>query len=172
MRAKSIVLLMTLSSAALSLRSGQAHAQGAVADIRANWRTIHGYIRQSAVDVPEDKYSWKPTPEVRSFAEQFAHVASNEIAYCAIALGQTPPATDAVKATTKAALLAGLDKAAQDCEKAYAQTDAVAAGMTTMYGQQRSRLRALIVNATHDAEHYGNLITYLRLNKIVPPSSR
>jgi uncharacterized damage-inducible protein DinB len=164
MRCKSLVLLVALSSAA--------GAQGAVADVRANWRTIHGYIRQSAVDVPEDKYSWKPTPEVRSFAEQFAHVASNEIAYCAIALGQAPPAEDAVKPGTKAAVLAGLDKAAQDCEKAYAQTDAAAAAMTTMYGQQRSRFRALIVNATHDGEHYGNLITYLRLNKMVPPSSR
>ena len=44
--------------------------------------------------------------------------------------------------------------------------------MTTMYGNQRSRMRALIVNATHDAEHYGKLVTYFRLNKIVPPSSR
>jgi uncharacterized damage-inducible protein DinB len=164
MRMMTLLLLTALSSVA--------GAQGLVADVRANWRTIHNYIVQSARDVPEDKYGWKPTPEVRSFAEQFAHIASNEIAYCAIALGQTPPATDAVKPGTKAATLAGLDKAGQECEKAYAQTDAAAAGITTMYGNQRSRFRALIVNATHDGEHYGNLITYLRMNKIVPPSSR
>jgi hypothetical protein len=164
MRLKSLFLLTALSSAA--------GAQGAVADLRANWRTIHNYIVQSARDVPEDKYGWKPTPEVRSFAEQFAHVASNEIAYCAIALGQTPPAEDAIKVGTKAALISGLEKAGQDCDKAYAQTDDAAAAMTTMYGNQRSRFRALIVNATHDGEHYGNLITYLRMNKIVPPSSR
>lgn len=163
MRLKILVLLAALSSVA--------SAQGAVADVRANWRTLHNYIRQSAELVPDDKYSWKPTPEVRSFAEQFAHVASNEISYCAIALGQTP-VEDTVKPGNKAATLAGLDKAAQECEKAYAQTDAAAAAMTTMYGQQRSRFRALIVNATHDGEHYGNLITYLRMNKIVPPSSR
>jgi uncharacterized damage-inducible protein DinB len=164
MRAKTLFLLTVFSSGA--------GAQGLVADVRANWRTIHNYIVQSAKDVPEDKYNWKPTPEVRSFGEQFAHVASNEIAYCAIALGQTPPAEDAVKPGTKAAMLAGLDKAALECEKAYGQTDTAAAGMTTMYGNQRSRFRALIVNATHDGEHYGNLITYLRMNKIVPPSSR
>lgn len=164
MRFKTLLFLTVLSS--------RAGAQGLVADVRANWRTIHNYIVQSARDVPDDKYSWKPTPEVRSFAEQFAHVASNEIAYCAIALGQTPPAEDAIKPGAKAAMIAGLDKAAQDCEKAYAQTDAAAAGMTTMYGSQRTRFRALVVNATHDGEHYGNLITYLRLNKIVPPSSR
>jgi hypothetical protein len=163
MRVTTFVLLLALSSAA--------GAQGAVADVRANWRTIHNYIRQSAELVPEDKYSWKPTPEVRSFAEQFAHVASNEISYCAIALGQNPE-EDTIKPGPRAAMLAGLDKAMQECEKAYGQTDAAAAGMVAMYGNQRSRLRALIVNATHDAEHYGNLVTYLRLNKIVPPSSR
>ena len=163
MRLKLCVLLVAFSSAA--------SAQGAVADVRANWRTLHNYIKQSAELLPEDKYNWKPTPEVRSFAEQFAHVASNEISYCQIALGQAP-VEDTIKPGSKAAMLAGLDKAMADCEKAYAQTDAQAAAMTTMYGNQRSRMRALIVNATHDAEHYGNLVTYLRLNKIVPPSSR
>lgn len=163
MRLKLCVLLVAFSSAA--------SAQGAVADVRANWRTLHNYVKQSAELVPEDKYNWKPTPEVRSFAEQFAHVASNEISYCQIALGQAP-VEDTIKPGSKAAMLAGLDKAMTECEKAYGQTDAQAAAMTTMYGNQRSRLRALIVNATHDAEHYGNLVTYLRLNKIVPPSSR
>jgi hypothetical protein len=163
MRVKTLFLLSALASTP--------GAQGAVADVRANFRTLHNYIRQSAELVPEDKYSWKPTPEVRSFAEQFAHVASNEISYCQIALGQAP-VEDTVKPGNKTATLAGLDKALAECEKAYAQSDAAAAAMTTMYGNQRSRLRALIVNATHDAEHYGNLVTYLRLNKIVPPSSR
>jgi hypothetical protein len=41
-----------------------------------------------------------------------------------------------------------------------------------MFGQERTRLYALMVNATHDAEHYGNLITYLRMNGMVPPSSK
>src|SRR3954468_21249603 len=135
MRIESFVLLVALSSAA--------GAQGAVADVKANWRTIHTYIRQSAELVPEDKYGWKPTPEVRSFTEQFAHVASNEISYCAIALGQTP-VEDTVKPTTKAATIAALDKSLAACEKAYAQTDAAAAGMIDLYGTQRSRLRALI----------------------------
>ena len=39
-------------------------------------------------------------------------------------------------------------------------------------GQERTRLYALGLNATHDAEHYGNIVTYLRINGIVPPSSR
>jgi hypothetical protein len=54
MRFKSAWMLVALSSVAPALRSGQASAQGAVADVRANWRTIHNYIRQSAELVPED----------------------------------------------------------------------------------------------------------------------
>jgi uncharacterized damage-inducible protein DinB len=164
MRLKTLFLLTAVASSA--------SAQGAVSAAKAQWRSMHDYIRQSAVDVPESKYAWKPTPEVRSVAEQFMHVANNESAYCAMALGQTRSADEKVTATTKATLIAALDKAAQDCDKAYSQTDAAATAKTTVYGQQQSRLFALILNATHDAEHYGNLVTYLRLNKIVPPSSR
>jgi uncharacterized damage-inducible protein DinB len=164
MRFKAFFLLLTVSSIA--------GAQGAVADAKAHWMNIHNFIRQSAVDVPDDKYNWKPTPEVRSFAEQFAHVAGAESMFCAMALGEKPPAEDAVKATTKAALIAALDKSAKDCERAYAQTDAAAMGKIDVFNQQQTRLYALIMNATHDGEHYGNLITYLRMNKIVPPSSR
>lgn len=158
-------------AAAVALPSS-AVAQGAVADARAHWRTISGYILQSAMDVPESKYSWKPSPDVRSFGEQFAHVAGAQSMFCAMALGQKPPAEDAVKATSKDALIEALKKSNADCEKAYAQTDAAAAAKIDVFGQQQSRLYALMMNATHDGEHYGNLITYLRMNGIVPPSSR
>src|SRR5690242_18678729 len=109
MRIKSLALLVALSSAGPSLRSGQASAQGAVADVRATFMTQPNYVRQSAELVPEDKYGWKPTPDVRSFAELFAHVASNEISYCQIALGQAP-VEDTVQPGTKAAMLAAFDK--------------------------------------------------------------
>lgn len=164
MRLKTLFLLTALAAPAA--------AQGAVADAKAHWLTLHNYILQSARDVPDDKFAWKPTPEVRSFGEMFAHVAGAESMFCAMALGTTPPAEDAVKATTKAALIASLEKSKTDCDKAYAITDAAATGKIDVFGQQRTKLYALIMNATHDGEHYGNLITYLRMNKIVPPSSR
>ena len=44
--------------------------------------------------------------------------------------------------------------------------------MVDLFGQQQSKLFALMMNASHDSEHYGNLVTYMRINKIVPPSSR
>jgi hypothetical protein len=51
-------------------------------------------------------------------------------------------------------------------------SDAQAQGMTKVFGEDATKLRALIGNASHDAEHYGNIVTYLRMNKMVPPSSQ
>jgi uncharacterized damage-inducible protein DinB len=166
MRLKTFVLLTVVGSSPLAAQSS------AVADIRAQWRNQSGWILQSAQDVPEDKYSWRPTPEVRSFGEMFAHVAGAQSMFCAMATGAKPPAEDAVTTKTKAGLIDALKKSNADCEKAYAQSDASVAAKTDVFGEQQTKLYALMMNAVHDAEHYGNLITYLRMNKIVPPSSR
>ena len=58
------------------------------------------------------------------------------------------------------------------CAKAYAQTDAASAATVDLFGAPHSRLFTLLENATHDNEHYGNLVTYLRMNNLVPPSSK
>lgn len=130
------------------------------------------YVLQSAMDVPEDKYAFKPTPEVRSFAELFAHVAGAQSMFCAIALGEKAPAEDAVTATTKADLIAAIKQSNTNCERAYAQGDAAVGASVGMFGEQHSRLYVLVMNATHDAEHYGSLVTYMRMNGMVPPSSK
>ena len=144
----------------------------AVADIRAHWKTLSGYVLQSAIDVPEEKYSYKPTPDVRSFGELFAHVAGSQSMFCAMALGEKAPAEDAVTAKTKSELIEALKQSDRNCERAYGQPDAAAGGQVDVFGEQHSRLYTLMMNATHDGEHYGNLITYLRMNGMVPPSSR
>jgi uncharacterized damage-inducible protein DinB len=178
MRPTLLLLLTVVSSPALAQTAKQAATPktesgiSAVADIRAHWRTLSGHILQSAIDVPEDKYSYKPTKDVRSFGELFGHIAGSQSMFCAMALGEKPPAEDAVTAVTKTALIDALKKSNADCEKAYAQPDAAVAGNVDVFGQQRSRLYALMFNAIHDGEHYGNLITYLRMNGMVPPSSR
>ena len=84
-----------------------------VANARVLWEQVSGYISQSAADVPEALYAYKPTPEVRSFGELLGHVAGSEKMFCAIALGEKPPAEDAVEkaAKTKAALVAALKDA-------------------------------------------------------------
>ena len=133
---------------------------------------MSGYVLQTAMDVPEDKYSYRPTPAVRSFGELFAHVAGAQSMFCAMALGETGPGEDAVKAATKTQLVDALKQSNTNCERAYAQSDAAASASIDVFGEPHSRLYALMMNATHDSEHYGNLVTYLRLNGMVPPSSK
>ena len=167
-----VVVAAAPASAQSTVKKTAAIRMSAVADIRAQWKNMSGYVLQSAMDVPEEKYGFKPSPDVRSFGELFSHVAGSQSMFCAMALGEKPPAEDAVKATTKAALIEALKKSNTDCDRAYAQTDASAAGNVDVFGEQHSRLYALMMNTTHDGEHYGNLVTYMRMNGMVPPSSK
>jgi uncharacterized damage-inducible protein DinB len=133
-----------------------------------------GYITTAAEELPESTYAYKPAPEVRSFGQLVGHVAGAQHLICAAALGDPPRNEDDIEKTRKAKteLVAALKESTRYCGKAYAQTDKAAQGKTKLFGQERTRLFALGLNATHDAEHYGNIVTYLRINGIVPPSSR
>lgn len=146
----------------------------AVPTSRALWQQLSGYVLASAEDMPEAKYGYKPVGTVRSFGELIGHVAGSQNMFCAAALGEPAPAEDAVEkaATNKAALIAAMKASNAYCAKAYAQSDAAARAEIMLFGGKQTRLYALAMNATHDGEHYGNLITYLRLNGMVPPSSQ
>ena len=107
---KRLAVLISMSAAPLL---AQAPANPNVANARMLWEQVSGYIAQSAADAPEAMYAYKPTPEVRSFGELLGHIAGSEKMFCAIALGEKPPAEDAVEkaAKTKAALVAALKDA-------------------------------------------------------------
>jgi len=145
-----------------------------VAGARANFTEGHNYIARAAEQLPESLYAWRPIAGVRSFAEQFGHVAGSEVSTCATVLGDAAKEENAIEKTakTKAALIAALQESARYCERAYALTDAQAAQPIKLYGRDRSKMYALVENATHDWEHYGNLVTYLRLKGLIPPSSQ
>jgi len=151
-----------------------AQSSSPVTASRMLWEDVTNYIVQSAMDMPEDKYSYKPTPAVRSFGELIGHVAGAQDMFCALALGEKPPAEDEVEkaATTKDALVKALKASNDHCRRAYMQSDGDATGMVELFGRQQSRLFVLMMNAGHNNEHYGNIVTYMRMNGIVPPSSR
>src|SRR5436190_6201773 len=64
---------------------------------RSLWRGVSGYITEAATDVPETMYSFKPSPDVRTFGELIGHIAGSQRLYCALALGDKPPAEDEVE---------------------------------------------------------------------------
>jgi uncharacterized damage-inducible protein DinB len=166
----SLTLLVVLAT---PLLGQQPAGNPAVAAARAQWTGVRANIVRAAEQLPESLYSFKPTPQVRTFAELFGHVAGSEMMFCAAVRGDAPKAEDAVESTakTKAALVKALKDAGTYCTPAYAITDAASAQEVDVFGK-RTKLNTLIFNAVHDGEHYGNIVTMLRLKGLVPPSSQ
>jgi uncharacterized damage-inducible protein DinB len=161
---------LLLAAPAAAQQAAAPPADPAVAAARTLWRQVSVYLVRSAEDMPEADYAFRPTPQVRTFGELIAHVAGAQHMICAAALGEGSGAE--ITATSKAALVAALKASNDYCERAYAMSDAASLGTATLFGGSVSRLYALNVNAYHDNEHYGNLVTYMRIKGMVPPSSR
>jgi uncharacterized damage-inducible protein DinB len=158
---------------ALASLAGLAQAQQpaappdvAVSTVRELWQAMTNYVTRAAADLPDSLYAYKPVATVRTFGQLIGHVAGAQYMICAAALGDPPRGEDEIEKTktTKTELLAALRASTEYCGRAYAQTDAAAQQRTQLFGQERSRLAALGINATHNAEHYGNLVTYMRMN--------
>lgn len=152
----------------------QSSAPSATSQIKKAWDTARGYLMDAAIEVPESTYAFRPTPDVRTFGELIAHLAGAQDSFCAAALGEPRSAEDAVEKTTKtkAALIEALKKSSDHCARAYAMSDQDAAKPLNAADGNGSRLSMLILNLTHDNEHYGNIVTYMRMNHMIPPSSK
>lgn len=130
-------------------------------------------ILKSADKMPEENYAFKPTPDVRSFGQILGHVADAQYLFCSAALGETNPAPGIEKSkSSKADLVKALNDAFAYCDKAYnGLTDAHTADIVKFFGREQAKLSVLAFNNAHDFEHYGNLVTYMRIKGLVPPSS-
>ena len=134
---------------------------------------LSGVVVAAARKMPEESYSFKPTPDVRSFGQLVGHLADSQYYFCALARGETKPAAGVEKSKTgKADLVAALKEAIAYCSNIYAgMTDSKGGEMVKLMNSDFARITVLSANTAHDYEHYGNMATYLRLRKIVPPTS-
>jgi uncharacterized damage-inducible protein DinB len=137
------------------------------------YRFLKDVLLRSAERMPEEHYNFKPTWIVRSFGNLVGHVADAQYSMCAIALGEKDPALRIEKTkTSKADLIAALKDASAYCDRAYASlTDASAAQMVKFQGLDHTKFFVLTANNLHTMEHYGNMVVYLRMKNILPPSS-
>jgi uncharacterized damage-inducible protein DinB len=145
--------------------------------IRSQWSGAKKNIKDSAMDVPEAIYGFKPVESVRTFGQIIAHTAGANYVFCSAAKGEkTPFAESAFDAlTAKAAIVKVYDDSVAYCDAAFsALTDASAAELVAgaFGGGKTARAAALIGVIGHLNEHYGNLVTYMRIKGIVPPTSR
>jgi len=153
----------------------QAQSNPLSADLKADYTTVKDYFIRSAEKMPEAQYSFRHTPEVRSFGQLVAHVADDQYNLCAPAKGEIRHAAYAEiehTLTTKADLVAALKKAFAYCDAAYdSLTDASATETVKFNNRNQTRFEMLNWNIWHTWEHYGNAVVYLRLNGLIPPSS-
>ena len=170
-----LIRLVPIALLALpGLAAAQAAPDASVRTQRELWKDITRNFSLAATEVPESLYAFRPAPTVRTFGQIVGHVAGSQFSMCAVVLGEPARPEDAVERskTTKADLVAALQASIELCEKAYAQSDALAQGQAELFGRMRTRLWILGLNAVHNGEHYGNLVTYMRIKGLVPPSSR
>ncbi len=125
-------------------------------------------IMKSAEAMPESKYSYRPTKDVRSFAEILNHVGDISYILCSNVKGEAPPAMAAAR-SSKAEITAYVKDAFDYCDGVYSGfTDAHLNAPADFFGVKTNKMFILTQVGNHDALHYGNLVTYLRINGVVP----
>jgi uncharacterized damage-inducible protein DinB len=177
-----VVSLLAVPAFAQSEGSGQGPSQPPTAGallVRVAQNAWAGAKRntvESADQMPEANYSFKPADTVRTFGQILAHVADSNYFYCARSKGEAPPVPDGTlekTATTKAAIVKALGESVAYCDPVYASlTEASAAEMVKAGDRQIPRVQPLFSNVSHNVEHYGNLVTYFRMKNLVPPSTK
>ena len=134
---------------------------------------LKAMLLRSAEKMPEEGYGFRPTEAVRTYGQIVGHLAESQYFFCSAVLGEKNPSPKIEQTVTaKAELVAALKAAFAYCDKAYdGMNEASAAQTVKFFGLDTPKLGVLYTNQMHGASHYGNLVTYMRLKNIVPPSS-
>ncbi len=139
-------------------------------EVREAYQKVRGYILASAEKMPEENYTFRPAPRVRTFGEIVGHVAQEQyLFFCGPVKGEHKAADIEKTLHTKRELVAALQDSFAYCDAVYDHmTDAEAVEKVEGGG---TKLRLLWQNVLHDGEHYGNIVTYMRIKGLVPPST-
>ena len=155
-----LILCCLLLSASMSLAQSTPEKTPDVStELKNGFNEVNGWVVQAAEMVPADKYNYKPVDTVRTFGQLIAHITDSYNYFCARGSGNKVEWSDSVEkgATDKDALLPKLKEAVGKCNAAY--------------GSGNAQLRPLFTNVGHTSLHYGNIITYMRMMGLKPPSS-
>lgn len=145
-------------------------------DVNAN------YLMMAARMMPETAYGFRPTPDLRTFGEQINHATAAQYSFCNQAgmppgvERKAPPALRQV--TAKADIIKALDESVAYCDRvlaaaseAWLMETAPRLGGASSGLIEGIRAHAFMYNNVHDAEDYGTITIYMRLQGLVPPSS-
>jgi len=165
-RSQVAVLALALAGAAL------AQTNPVIAEQKAAYTANKNNYIKAAEKMPEEFYSFKPTPEMQSFGERIAHIAG-QIGTCSALTGGERKPNPAQGKTSKADIVAALKTSFEACDAAWdSMNDKTAMEMLAgRGGAQTTKLSTLIRNTTHNTELYGYISPYMRLKGVVPPTS-
>lgn len=178
-----VLIYSTMLSVAAATAQAQTPSAGSANPLsgaaKRSYDIIKGYITKAADKMPEEHYAFKPTPEVRSFGQLIGHIADSNFVICGMVAGEKPPMGGFEPASsleqtkkTKADLTKALADSFAFCDNVHANmTDAGGTATTKTFVGEMPKLSFLEFNTHHDFEHYGNIVTYMRLKGLVPPSS-
>jgi uncharacterized damage-inducible protein DinB len=174
----SLVLAFVSAGATASAQTAAAPAPPTPASgplsaaLRDQYNAVKLNVTEAAAKMSEADYGFRPVDTVRTFGAFVGHIADGNLSYCALARGDKPAMADAEKLTTKAELVAALAKAVAYCDEVYgAMTDEKALALIKAGRADMPAGALLFRNISHTNEHYGNLVTYMRIKGLVPPST-
>ena len=158
-RILSIVCCVLFSAISAFGQSTPEKAPDISSEVRKGFNEVNDWVMKAAEAVPADKYNYRPVDTVRTFGQQIAHITDSYNYFCANAAGNKVEWSEAVEkgTTDKDTLLPKLKEAVGKCNAAY--------------GSGNAQLRPLFINVSHTSLHYGNIITYMRMMGLKPPSS-
>jgi uncharacterized damage-inducible protein DinB len=169
--------LVTVLLSILALPASSQEKQPSDNSLSAFTKRVYGFqkgiLLRSAEKMPEENYSFKPVDTVRTYGQIIGHLADAQYLFCSKVLDEknAEPKIEQTK-TSKPDLIAALKSAFAYCDKAYdGMTDTSGGQIVKLFGTDTPMLGVLNFNNVHNMEHYGNLVTYMRIKNIVPPTS-
>jgi uncharacterized damage-inducible protein DinB len=154
----------------MSIATAQA-ADDIVGPLRTQWGVTRDLVVNLVQIMPEEKYDYKPTPEIRSFRETIAHMILENYNFMSMVAGASAPDKAKFEALkSKDELIKALSESYAFGERTLAAlTDTTAVEKITMRGKSVVRWYPALYNIQDSMNHYGNLVVYVRLNGLVPP---
>ncbi|MGC1293700.1 MAG: DinB family protein [Alloacidobacterium sp.] len=142
------------------------------AEVQGRYASLKGFILKAADTMPAEDYSFKPTPDIRTFARVANHVTEAQNRGCGALNGTSAPKPAPAETADKATIVDALKASFAECDKAFgALTDANMTEMVQVGPAKHSRLGIAWGTVSHDNEQYATLALYMRLKGLVPPSS-
>lgn len=178
MRTRALALALAFATA------GPLSAQSWMGEMHRDVNEAQKKMVDLAKAMPDASYDWRPSAGARTMGEVFLHVASDNYAI-PLMMGKPAPAATGITADfasattfekrklTKAQIVDELEASYKHLHQAMAlTTDANASETIKFFGQDWTRMRAMVLTVTHLHEHLGQAIAYARSNNVVPPWSK